>query len=349
MTNKRAKAPPTVTIHDVAAHAGVSAMTVSRVFNEPERVSARTRERIERAIEKLGYTPNALARGLKGSTRTFALVIPDISNPFFTQIVRGAEEVARQEGYTVFLGNTDSSTENERHYLHKMLSHRIDGLLIVPMGDRSKPVLQQVRARGVPFVLIDVKVPGIQSDQVVGDNTGGGFVLTEHLIKLGHERIALVSGRREISTIAEREQGYKEALKRHNIRFEPAYLVPTDFSSQAGYEAVKTLLELPQPPTALVVSTNILAVGAMEALRAAGLRVPGDVALACFEDIGLASALQPFLTVMAQPARDFGRTGVTFLLDRITEPQRAFQRVSLPPKLVVRVSCGSQFLSTTRF
>ena len=336
------KASSTVTIHDVAAHAGVSAMTVSRVFNEPQRVSVRTRERIEQAIEKLGYTPNALARGLKGSARTLALVIPDVSNPFFTQIVHGAEEVARGQNYTVFLGNTDSSTENERHYLHKMLSHQIDGLLIVPMGDKSKPVLQQVRAKGVPFVLIDVKVSGIEADLVVGDNTRGAFVLTEHLVKLGHERIALVSGRRDISTIADRERGYKEALKHHNINVNATYLVPTDFSAQEGYEAVKALLALPQPPTALVISTNILAIGAIDAVRAAGLRVPDDVALVCFEDIELASALQPFLTVMAQPARDFGRTGVKFLLDRIAEPQRALQQVSLSPRLLVRVSCGSR-------
>ena len=329
-----------VTIQDVAAYARVSAMTVSRVLNTPEQVAASTRARVEVAIKTLGYTPNALARGLKGASRTLALIIPDVSNPFFTQIVHGAEEVARRRGYTIFLGNTDGSIENESRYLHKMLSHRIDGLLIVPMGNGSKAALEQVRAKRVPFVLVDVKVPGLEADLIVSDNKKGAFNLTEHLINLGHERIAFISGLKNLSTIAEREQGYKAALSRHRILFNPDYLVPTDFSPEEGYKAVNTLLVLPQPPTALVVSTNILAVGAMEALRAAGLKVPDDVALACFEDIELASALQPFLTVMAQPGRDFGRIGAEFLLDRVAAPGRPFQLRVLPSEFIVRVSCG---------
>jgi LacI family transcriptional regulator len=331
-----------VTIQDVAARAGVSAMTVSRVLNTPERVTATTRERIETTIKTLGYTPNALARGLKGATRTLALVIPDVSNPFFTQIVHGAEEVARKHGYTVFLGNTDSSSDNEKHYLHKMLSHRIDGLLIVPMGNHSKKVLEEVHSRGVPFVLIDVKVPDIQADYVVGDNVAGAFTLTEHLIKLGHKCIALVSGRSDLSTSREREEGYLAALKQYNLKFNAKYLIPTDFSRRAGYKAVSSLFNLSQPPTALFVASNVLAIGALEAVRAAGLRVPEDIALVCFEDIGLASALQPFLTVMAQPAKEFGRIGAEFLLRRIAQPHRPFQHEVLVPHLIVRTSCGSQ-------
>jgi LacI family transcriptional regulator len=330
-----------VTLQDVARKAGVSAMTVSRVLNTPERVSPLTRERIETAIQVLGYTPNALARGLKGSSRTLALVIPDVSNPFFTDIVHGAEEVARKHGYTVFLGNTDSSGENEKNYLHKMLGHRIDGLLIVPMGDRSKDVLQKVRARGVPFVLIDVKVPGVSADYVVGDNKAGAFALTEHLIKLGHKRIALVSGRPDLSTSREREEGYAAALQHYKIKADTNYHRPTDFSREAGYHAVSSLLALPRPPTALFVASNVLAIGALEAARASGLRVPEDIALVCFEDIGMASALQPFLTVMAQPAKAFGRIGAEFLLGRIANPQQPKQHKVLMPQLIVRSSCGN--------
>jgi LacI family transcriptional regulator len=330
-----------VTLQDVATQAGVSAMTVSRVINTPERVSPSTRERIESAIQTLGYTPNALARGLKGSTRTLALVIPDVSNPFFTDIVHGAEEVARKHGYTVFLGNTDSSSENEKNYLHKMLGHRIDGLLIVPMGDRSKDVLQKVRARGVPFVLIDVKVPGVSAEYVVGDNKAGAFALTEHLIKLGHKRIALVSGRSDLSTSREREEGYAAALQHYKINANRNYQKPTDFSREAGYHAVSSLLALPNPPTALFVASNVLAIGALEAVRASGLRVPEDIALVCFEDIGMASALQPFLTVMAQPAKAFGRFGAEFLIGRIANPQQPKQHKVLMPQLIVRLSCGS--------
>lgn len=338
MTTKAAVA----TIQDVAAYAGVSAMTVSRVLNSPERVAASTRARVIAAIKTLGYTPNALARGLKGATRTLALVIPDVSNPFFTQIIHGAEEVARRHGYTIFLGNTDGSVENEHEYLRKMLSHRIDGLLIVPMGQPSKAALEQVRAKGVPFVLIDVKVPGLAADLVVSDNEKSASRLTEHLVNLGHQRIAFISGLNSLSTIAEREQGYKATLERRNLNFNPDYLVSTNFTPEAGYKAINALLALAQPPTALVVSTNVLSVGVMQALRSARLRVPDDVALVCFEDIELASALQPFLTVMAQPGRKFGQLGAEFLLDRISAPTQPFQVKVLPSAFIVRVSCGSQ-------
>lgn len=337
----------TVTIQDVAARAGVSAMTVSRVLNRPEHVAESTRGRVETAIQTLGYTPNALARGLRGSTRTLALVVPDVSNPFFTQIIRGAEEVARRRGYTVFLGNTDGSAENETQYIRTLMSHRIDGLLIVPAGGASRASLELLRDEQVPFVLIDVKVPGLEADLVVGDNEKGAAVLTEHLIGLGHRRIAFIGGDRKLSTILEREQGYKEALRKHGIQLGSEYLIPTDFSQEEGYSAVTTLLALSEPPTALVVATNLLSISTMNALRAAGLRVPGDIALVCFEDIELASALQPFLTVMAQPSREFGRVGVEFLLDRIADPESAFQSKTLTPNFVVRVSCGSLLSSGT--
>ncbi len=334
-----------VTILDVATRAGVSAMTVSRVLNTPKLVSDKTKERVEKAIKALGYTPNALARGLKGSTRTLALIIPDISNSFFTQIVHGAEEVARRYNYTLFLGNSDSSLEIQEHYLKKMLGHQIDGLLIVPMGNGSKKTLEHVQKKGVPVVLIDAKVPGLKADQVAGDNLKGGFELTRHLIGLGHKRIALVSGQQDISTIIERQKGYKQALRDYQFPFNAKYLLTTDFSREQGYEAAKKLLKLPRPPTALVVLSNLLAVGVLGALREVNLRIPEDMALVCCEDIELASALYPFLTVMAQPAKEFGRIGAEFLLERIANPERALQIVQLPPSLLVRMSCGSQ-LST---
>jgi LacI family transcriptional regulator len=333
---------PSVTIFDVAAQANVSAMTVSRVLNTPELVSVKTKERVEKAIKTLGYTPNAVARGLKGSTRTLALIIPDISNSFFTQIVHGAEKVSRQFNYTLFLGNSDASLEVEQHYLQKMLGHQIDGLLIVPMGNGSRKMLEQAQSKGVPVVLIDSKVPGLKADKVVGDNLRGGFELTQHLIKLGHRRIGLISGRQNISTITERQRGYKQALQQHRLPFRPEYLVPTDFSREEGHKAVRALLALPKRPTAFVMLSNVIAIGVLEALHEAGLRVPEDIAVVCYEDIEHASALQPFLTVMAQPAYDFGRIGAEFLLKRIAKPTHALQSTVLLPSLIVRTSCGSR-------
>ena len=333
--------PFSVTIYDVAARAGVSAMTVSRVLNKSSRVAETTRLRIQEVIDELGYVPNTLARGLKGVTRTLALIIPDVSNPFFTDIVHGAEEVAWQHGYTVFLGNTNNSAEREKHYIQKFLGHGIDGLLLSPSGNSTEAVLADVAARHVPFVLVDADVPGVRADKVLGDNMVAARQLTEHLLNLGHSRIAYVGGRADISTARERAAGYQAALEQRGLEINPDYLYTTDFSRAAGYQAAQTFLVLPTPPSAVVAANNTLAVGIIEAVRDMGRRVPEDFALVCFEDIELASALHPFLTVMAQPAREFGQIGTRFLLERIAEPSLAVRTCILSPTLIVRKSCGS--------
>ncbi|MGL4608408.1 MAG: LacI family DNA-binding transcriptional regulator [Trueperaceae bacterium] len=329
------------TIQDVAALAGVSAMTVSRVLNKSSRVAESTRTKIEAAIEHLGYVPNTLARGLKGSTHTLGLIIPDVSNPFFTNIVHGAEEVAWQQGYAIFLGNTHSSSEREKHYLYKFLGHSIDGLLIAPSGHTSKALLEIVQARNIPFVLVDAKVKGIEADTVVSDNVQGAFQLTERLIQLGHKRIAYIGGRSDISTARERERGYKKALEYYGLQVNAQYVFNTDFSRDAGYQTALALAHLAAPPTAIFAANNFLAVGAAEALRTLKLRIPQDIALVCFEDVELASALQPFLTVMEQPALEFGRIGTTFLLERIANPKLPVRSRVLMPSLIVRKSCGA--------
>jgi LacI family transcriptional regulator len=334
--------PATITIHDVAAHVGMSAMTVSRVLNKSTRVAEATRQKIEDAIQALGYVPNTLARGLRAATRTLGLIIPDVSNPFFTDIVHGAEEVAWQQGYTVFLGNTHSSAEREKHYLYKFLGHSIDGLLIAPSGHATKTILDDVQARGVPYVLVDANVQGAKSDMVLGDNLIGAIQLTEHLISLGHQRIAYIGGRPDISTAQDRERGYKKALTKHGLEVRSAYIYSTNFRRQEGYDIAKSLVNLTTPPTAIFAANNELAVGIVEALREMKLKIPQDMAIVCFEDVELASALNPFLTVMAQPAKEFGRIGATFLLERIVHPTLPIRSTVLKPSLVVRESCGAK-------
>lgn len=330
------------TIYDVAAQAGVSAMTVSRVLNGSARVADGTRERVEAAIESLGYVPNTLARGLRSATRTVALVIPDVSNPFFTELVRGAEAVAWAHDYTLFLGNTHGSPEQEALYLQKFVGHGVDGLLIAPSGDRSEGALEDLQGRGLPFVLVDTKVGGIRADTVSSDNAEGARQLTEHLLNLGHTAVALVGGDPDRSTSQERQQGYEETLRQRSISPRPDYYVSTDFSRAAGFEATQQLMSLAAPPTALFAANNTLAVGAVEALRDLNLRVPEDVALVCFEDLELASTLYPFLTVLAQPARTFGEVGAQFLLERVRDPALAPRKRELPLSLIVRQSCGSK-------
>jgi LacI family transcriptional regulator len=334
-----------VTIQDVAAQAGVSAMTVSRVINHPARVAPATRQRVEQAIHELGFVPNALARSLlHGRTHTIALIVSDISNPFFTLIARGVEDVAQRNGYTVLFGNSDESPEKERQYLQAMLSRRIDGMLISATGSASRPMLELLQRHKSPFVLLDRAIDGISADTVTGDSAGGARVLTEHLIGLGHRRVALVNGPPWASTAQDRRRGYLDALLAHGIPPHPELIVEGNFKRDGGYQAAQQLLALPpeQRPTAIFADNNFHSIGVLEALREAQLRVPQDIAMVCFDDIELASAIYPFLTVVAQPARTFGTIAMQFLLERLdgsaTEPPR---RVVLPPELLVRISCGA--------
>lgn len=332
-----------VTIRDVARLAGVSPMTVSRVINESERVSPTTRRRVEQAIADLGYVPSRLARGLsRRSTGTIALIVPDVANPFFTLIVRGAEDVARRAGLRVILCDTRADLTVEREVIEEMIAHRVDGIVIAPVSDRSRPHLRRLESFGAPFVLIDRTVPGVDSDVVLGDSAGGARRLVEHLLGLGHSRIGLIVESDEVSTARERREGYSQALAAAGLAVDPGLVVRSTVDPDGGLDGMRRLLRLPEPPTAVFTVNNLVAVGAIEAVRAEGLEVPDDVALVCYDDIEYASRLYPFLTAMVQPAETFGTLGTQLLLERIDGrgPDRS-RVVVLPADFVVRRSCGS--------
>ncbi|CAA9305672.1 MAG: Transcriptional regulator, LacI family, partial [uncultured Chloroflexia bacterium] len=294
--------PSIVTIQDVAAHAGVSAMTVSRVINKHQSVASTTRKRVEKAIQELGYVPNTLARSLlHGRTRTIALIVGDISNPFFTQIARGVEDVAQRNGYAVMIGNSDESTAKERRYVDAMVGNRIDGLLIAPAGIDTGQTLKFLSRRGTKFVLIDRDFEGMHADIVMGDSVGGARMLTEHLVGLGHRRIAMITGPLDLSTSRDRLRGYEDVLKQHGIAIDPTLVMESSYKREGGRQAAQRILQLPieQRPTAVLASNNFLGVGLVETLREAAINVPRDMAVVCFDDIELASALTPFLTVVA--------------------------------------------------
>jgi LacI family transcriptional regulator len=332
------------TIRDVAQRSGVSSMTVSRVINRSDRVSPETRRRVEQAISELGYVPSRLARGLsRQRTGTLAVIVPDVANPFFTLAVRGAEDVARRGGYRVLLCDTRADLGIEREVIEEMLAHRVDGIVIAPVSDRSKSHLKRLARFGVPFVLIDRTVPGIDSDVVLGDSTGGARRLVEHLISLGHRRIALIVESDEVSTARDRRQGYEAALAAAGIPRDPALVTVSTVDPAGGLEGMGRLLALEERPTAVFTVNNLVALGAIEAVRGAGLEVPRDVALVCFDDIEYASRLYPFLTVMEQPAETFGTLGTQLLVERIDGRAPARSRlVVLPAEFVVRRSCGAR-------
>jgi LacI family transcriptional regulator len=334
--------PGNVTIKDVARLSGVSPMTVSRVINGSDRVRPDTRQRVQQAISELGYVPSRLARGLiRQKTGTLALIVPDVANPFFTLIVRGAEDVARRAGYRIILCDTRADLTIERDVIEEMLAHRVEGIAIAAVSDRSKTHLKRLASFGVQFVLIDRTVQGIASDVVVGDSVGGARRLVEHLISLGHSRIGFVTESDDVSTARDRREGYEAALAAAGIDLDPTLIVRTTADPPGGYEGMRRLLDLEEHPTAVFTVNNLVAVGAIEAIREAQLDVPDDIGLVCFDDIEYASQLYPFLTVMAQPAETLGTLGTQLLLERIEGRAPGQPRVVvLPAQFIVRRSCG---------
>ncbi|MCL6431792.1 MAG: LacI family transcriptional regulator [Anaerolineae bacterium] len=326
------------TIREVARKAGVAAITVSRVINRTGYVSEETRQRVEEAIAELDYVPNVLARGLRSSrTHTLGLLVTDITNGFWTTVARGAEDAAVGNGYSVFLCNTDESATKQEQYLRALLSHRVEGAIIAPASSDRSALTALERAR-LPFVIVDRRVPGVNADLVLGDSLGGARELVEHLLARGHRRIAHLGGPVGVSTADDRERGYREALMAAGIGVEPGLVQRGDYKLESGRRLMRQLLGCSPLPTAVFAANNVLAVGALAALRERGLRVPEDMALVCFDDLPQASLIDPFLTVAAQPAYELGATAVRLLLERLAHPGRPPETVVLPVQLLIRRS-----------
>ncbi|MBP1992912.1 LacI family DNA-binding transcriptional regulator [Paenibacillus eucommiae] len=307
-----------VTIYDIAKEANVSAMTVSRVINNKGRISEATRIKVRKVMEELGYVPNTVARSLVlQQTHMLSLLIADITNPFYTTLARGAEDAAKRLGYKLLFGNSDESMAKEKDYVDMILSTRVDGVLFAPTGDTSLEHLRLLEKRGIPFVLLDREVPGIKSDIVQGDSKEGARKLIDHLIDLGHTRIALINGSSDTSTARYRYLGYREALKLRDLPFDEALVQEVTYRGLEDEAVLSTLLTLPNPPTAIFAANNLLALGIIKILRGIGLSVPEDISLVCYDDLGFASEMNPFLTVAAQPAYQFGSMGMQLLVERI--------------------------------
>src|ERR1700674_4046122 len=248
-----------VTIADVAARAAVSPMTVSRVVNDSGRVRATTRKRVERAMRDLGYIPNRAARSLvDNKLGVLALVIPDISNPFFPLLARGAEAAARASGYTVILGNTDEEFDEEDAFLRAVCALHVDGVLLAPCGRRSRESLELLARQHIPVVLIDRDVDVIPNDVVRGESRRSASLLTEHLIRHGHRRIGLITGPVDVSTARERERGYRDALHEHDLEAPPQLTQRAPYTRLGGHRAGLNLLAQADRPTAVVTANNFL-------------------------------------------------------------------------------------------
>ena len=326
------------TLSDVAEAAGVSPMTVSRCINQPERLSPATRVKVEKAIDQLQYVPNAAARSLtQGRTETIALVLVDVTNPFFTTLSRGVEDEAAKAGYTLMLGNTDETIETERRYLNEFISRQVDGVILSP-APGAEHHLDLLRQRDIPVVLIDRQIRGADVDIIRGDSFEGGVLLTNHLVEVGYSDIAFVGGLSGTTSLQERLAGYRQALDENNLQ-ERVYL--GSYDRQSGENIVRRLLEQSEVPDAIVAANNFVAVGALTELRQHGLSVPDDVALACFDDVEIAAAISPFLTVASQPAYEMGCSAMEMLLDRIEGSEEPPRERVFPVEMIVRKSSGA--------
>ncbi len=329
------------TLRDVARLARVSIATVSATVNQTAYVSPALQERVRRAILKTGYHPDAIARSLKTrTTETLGLIISDISNPFFTALIRGIEDVANERQYALVLCNTDERLEKERAYVQLLRSRRVDGVIMAPAG-RAADYVRFPQAFSAPVVFIDRRVPA-RADAVVVDNAHGAHEAVSYLLKLGHRRIGVIAGLPHISTSRERLAGYARAHKDAGLRPE-AVLRKTGFSRlEGGYRAALELLALPRRPTAIFATNNLMAIGLMRAIAERGLQCPRDLSVACFDDFEWASVFHPRLTTVAQPTYEMGVTAAQLLFARLTGAATGGpQETVLAPSLIIRDSCTS--------
>ncbi len=327
------------TIRDVAKRAGVATMTVSRVINNSGYVSEATRTKVEAAIAELGYVPNMLGPSLRfNQTNTLALVLTDITNPFWTTLARGVEDAAQEKGYSVILCNTDESSEKQEQYLTMLLKRRIDGFLFVPAGDKAEPV-RLIQKHKIAVVILDRNIPNVDVDIVRGDSFDGSYQLTRHLIALGHEYIAILSGPKNISTSVERVAGYRRAIEEAGLVYNSENVFWGTFSQDIGAEKAKQALNLMPRPTAFVAVNNFIANGAWQTIYQAGLSVPEDISLVTFDDIPVTITPSPYLTVAVQPAYEIGYKAAQLLLTRLlNEGPAERQEIILPVKLLIRQS-----------
>lgn len=330
-----------VTIVDVAQHAGVSTTTVSKVLRNAYGASPAMRARVRAAIADLGYRPHAGARGMRGRTYTVGVMLPDIRNPFFPDILDGLTEALHDTDYQVLLGPGGTGEKAETRITDAMIDHGMDGLiLIAPTASRSH--LERV-ARTVPTVVVGRHGRSTAYDSVADDDTAGAGLVVDHLVDLGHRRIAHIEHHETDPTrLAEmpnavRADGYRQAMRAHNLTGQ-IDIVSTTYTQDGGYEGAQRLLRRPRGrrPTAIFAGADIVAMGVLAALTEAGLRVPNDISVAGYDDTNFAALGPISLTSVDQAGHHIGGTAAHLLLHRITEPHRPTAQIKLSPSLVVR-------------
>jgi LacI family transcriptional regulator len=328
------------TIVEVAKRARASTGTVSNVIRGTVRVSPALRARVEAAIRDLDFHPNEIARSLKvNQTYMLGMVLPDITNPFFPQIIRGAEDKALERGFLLVASNTDEQMERERRIVSALRSRRVDGILLAPTRGKDIDHIRRAIDSGIPIVCLDRVPAGMKIDAVMLDNVRGAQDCVRHLIRTGYRSIAIITGSLELGVARERLRGYEEGLREAGIGIAKELILEGDFRERSGYQLGKELLLRLARPSAILVSNGVMALGVLQAFEELGVRCPDDVALATFDDLIGDRAFHPRLTAVSQPGYEIGARGVTLLMDRIEgKLSKKPSVVRVAPTLIVRES-----------
>lgn len=328
-----------VTMAEVAKEAGVSVMTVSRVVSGKGYVNDATRKKVLRAMKALNYVPKRMSEDdIHEETTTLALIVPDITNPFFTFVARGMEDVARKNGYRVLIANTDENTRKEADYIEMCLSLAVDGVLIAPVGDSSFDNLNALNRADIPFVLVDREVPGIEADIVKGNIVSASYDLVTHLVSLGHRRIAVVTGPQTCDTSRERLSGYVRALADGGLEYDEDLVVESSMTRNVDLRFLDGLLSLTKPPTALFLANLFQYAHVYTAVKDMGLSIPGDLSIVSFGNSDTLVTSDSLATCAIQPTYNFGSLGTQLLLERVEGNPDRPRKIVLESSLVIRES-----------
>ncbi|EJJ5809684.1 DNA-binding transcriptional regulator CytR [Salmonella enterica subsp. enterica serovar Infantis] len=305
------------TMKDVALKAKVSTATVSRALMNPDKVSQSTRSRVEQAALEVGYFPQSMGRNVKrNESRTILVIVPDICDPFFSEIIRGIEVTAAEQGYLVLIGDCAHQNQKEKTFLNLIITKQIDGMVLLSSRLPFDASVEEQRNLP-PMVMSNEFAPELELPTVHIDNLTAAFNAMNYLLDLGHKRIGCIAGPEDMPLCHYRLQGYVQALRRSGIVVDPHYIARGDFTFEAGANALKQLLEQPLPPTAVFCHSDVMALGALSWAQRQGLKVPDDLSIIGFDNIALAEFCDPPLTTVAQPRFDIGREAMLLLLDQM--------------------------------
>ena len=327
-----------IRISDIAKHAQVSAMSVSRYLNTPQKVAEKTKLKIINAMKELNYQPNKIAKSIAmNKSFIIGVIIPDIKNPFFSSCIHTIEGYMNYLNFNILLCNSEEDSEKESNYLDLLLTRNVDGIIIFPVSPNSVIRLKHTQ---IPFVLVDRRFTDIETDFITVDHCSGAQAAVEHLINLGHRRIGFINGPVSLFPYAERYRGYRKALKHHNIGFDENLIRQCAPVQHEGYDAAVNLLESEDRPTALFMGNNLISIGAIKAIYDKYLKIPSDISVVAFDQLPSNDIIRPRITCVSQPVEFIATNAAMLLIGKIEKTgYKNVQKVTLKPELIPGESC----------